>query len=55
MMTMKNRSRKRFLDHMALIGFGVALFYWIIEALVYALLPNDVSFTQRLIGPQFND
>jgi len=40
---------------MALIGFGVALFYWIIEALVYALLPNDISFTQRLIGPQFND
>jgi two-component system sensor histidine kinase/response regulator len=55
MATMKNRSRKRFLDHMALIGFGVALFYWIIEALVYALLPNDITFTQRLVGPQFND
>ncbi|MFC1877678.1 response regulator, partial [Thermodesulfobacteriota bacterium] len=52
---MKNRSRKRFLDHMALIGFGVAIFYWFIEALVYAMLPNDISFSQRLIGPHFND
>ena len=40
---------------MALIGFGVAIFYWVIEALVYAMLPNDISFSQRLIGPQFND
>jgi two-component system sensor histidine kinase/response regulator len=55
MTTMKNRSRKRFLDHMALIGFGVAIFYWFIEAVVYAMLPNDISFFQRLIGPQFND
>ncbi|HHE73558.1 MAG TPA: PAS domain S-box protein, partial [Desulfobacteraceae bacterium] len=52
---MKNRNRKRFLDHMALIGFGVAIFYWVIEALVYSMLPNDISFSQRLIGPQFND
>ena len=40
---------------MALIGFGVAIFYWFIEALVYALLPNDIGFFQRLIGPHFND
>ena len=40
---------------MALIGFGVAIFYWVIEALVYSMLPNDISFSQRLIGPQFND
>lgn len=52
---MKNRSRKRFLDHMALIGFGVAIFYWFIEALVYAMLPNDISFSQRLVGPHVND
>jgi len=40
---------------MALIGFGVAIVYWFIEAAVYAMLPNDISFSQRLIGPQFND
>ena len=40
---------------MALIGFGMAIFYWFIEALVYAMLPNDISFSQRLIGPHFND
>jgi PAS domain S-box-containing protein len=55
MAPMKKRSRKRFLDHMALIGFGVAIFYWFIEAFVYAMLPNDISFSQRLIGPHFND
>jgi two-component system, sensor histidine kinase and response regulator len=52
---MKNSSRKRLMDHMALIGFGLAIFYWFVEAMVYALLPNDISFLQRLIGPQFND
>ena len=40
---------------MALIGFGLAIFYWFIEALVYAMLPNDISFSQRLIGPHVND
>jgi len=40
---------------MALIGFGLAIFYWFVEAMVYALLPNDISFLQRLVGPQFND
>ena len=40
---------------MALIGFGLAIFYWFIEALVFAMLPNDISFSQRLIGPHFND
>ena len=40
---------------MALIGFGVAIFYWFIEAFVYTMLPNDISFLQRLIGPHFND
>ncbi len=52
---MRNRSGKRFLDHMALIGFGVAIVYWFIEASVYAMLPNDISFSQRLVGPHFND
>jgi two-component system sensor histidine kinase/response regulator len=52
---MKSGNRIRFMDHMALIGFGLAIFYWVIEALVYTLLPNDISFFQRIIGPQFND
>ncbi len=55
MVTMQNGSEKRLMDHMALIGFGLAVFYWFFEALVYALLPNGTSFLQRLIGPEFND
>ena len=43
------------MDHMALIGFGLAIFYWLFEALVFALLPNNINFLQRLIGPEFND
>jgi len=43
------------MDHMALIGFGLAIFYWLFEALVYALLPNNITFVQRLVGPEFND
>ena len=43
------------MDHMALIGFGLAIFYWVIEAVVYTMLPNDISFFQRLVGPQLND
>ncbi len=52
---MQNSSKKRLMDHMALIGSGLAVFYWLFEALVYALLPNNISFLQRLIGPEFND
>jgi len=52
---MQNGSKKRLMDHMALIGFGLAIFYWLFEALVYALLPNNISFLQRLVGPEFND
>ncbi|MGI9569408.1 MAG: PAS domain S-box protein, partial [Desulfobulbia bacterium] len=52
---MRNRSRKRFLDHMALIGVGMAIAYWFLEAFVYAMLPNDISFLQRLVGPHYND
>jgi len=51
----QNGGKKRLMDHMALIGFGLAIFYWLFEALVYALLPNDISFLQRLVGPEFND
>jgi len=52
---MQNSSKKRLMDHMALIGFGLAIFYWLFEALVFGLLPNNISFLQRLIGPEFND
>ena len=43
------------MDHMALIGFGMAISYWLIEALVYVMLNNDVSYLQRVTGPEFND
>ena len=52
---MTNSTKKPLMDHMGLIGFGLAVSYWFIEALVYALLPNDISFSQRLVGPEFND
>jgi PAS domain S-box-containing protein len=52
---MQNSSKKRLMDHMALIGLGLAIFYWLIEALVYALLPNNINFLQRIVGPEFND
>jgi len=43
------------MDHMALFGFGLAVLYWILEALVYIMLAEGISFTQRLYGPEFND
>ena len=52
---MAKGSNKHLMDHMGLIGFGMAVSYWFLEAFVYALLPNDISFTQRLVGPEFND
>ena len=54
---MKAASKKQFnlMDHMALFGFGLAVLYWILEALVSVMLAEDVSFVQRLYGPEFND
>ncbi|MCG6911908.1 MAG: response regulator [Deltaproteobacteria bacterium] len=54
---MKNQSKKQFnlMDHMALFGLGLAVLYWMLEALVHVMLANDVSFTQRLYGPTVND
>ncbi|MEJ2095916.1 MAG: response regulator [Deltaproteobacteria bacterium] len=49
------KKRYRLLDHMALIGFSLALLYWLLESLVYAMLFSDVSFFQRVVGPEFND
>jgi PAS domain S-box-containing protein len=49
------KKRIQLMDHMALIGFGLAILYWLIEALVYVMLNNDVGFFQRVIGPDFND
>ncbi len=43
------------MDHMALIGLGLAVLYWLIESLMYVMLNNNVSFFQRVIGPDFND
>ena len=43
------------MDHMALIGFGLAVLYWLLESLVYVMLHNDVAFIQRMTGPEFND
>ena len=54
-MTSDLKKRYRLLDHMALIGLGLALLYWLLESLVYAMLFSDVTFSQRIIGPEFND
>jgi PAS domain S-box-containing protein len=47
--------RIQFMDHMALIGIGLAVLYWLIESLVYVMLHSDVGFSQRVTGPEFND
>jgi two-component system sensor histidine kinase/response regulator len=54
---MKNNSKKQFnlMDHMALFGVGLAVLYWVLEALVHIMLADDVSFVRRLYGPGFND
>ena len=54
---MKATLKKQFnlMDHMALFGFGLAVLYWMLEALVHVMLADDVSFVQRLYGPEFND
>ena len=54
---MKNNSKKQFnlMDHMALFGVGLAVLYWVLEALVHIMLADGVSFVQRLYGPGFND
>jgi two-component system sensor histidine kinase/response regulator len=49
------KKRIQFLDHMALIGFGLAVLYWLLESLVYVMLHNDIGFFQRITGPDFND
>ncbi len=54
---MKNKPQKQFnlMDHMALFGVGLAVLYWVLEALVHVMLAGGVSFWQRLYGPEFND
>ena len=54
---MKSKSKKHFnlMDHMALFGVGLAILYWMLEALVHVMLADDVSLVQRLYGPGFND
>jgi PAS domain S-box-containing protein len=54
---MKEMHKKQFnlMDHMALFGVGLAVLYWILEALVHVMLADDVSFVERLYGPGVND
>ena len=54
---MEKEPNKQFnlMDHMALFGVGLAVLYWMLEALVHVMLADDVSFIQRLYGPTFND
>ena len=37
-------------DNMLFIGIGLAGIYWILEAVLYVMLVDDVSFFQRLVG-----
>ncbi len=46
--------RVHFWDHMVLIGIGLALFYTVFESILYIFLPYDVSFFQRLLGPDIS-
>jgi two-component system sensor histidine kinase/response regulator len=54
---MKINPKQQFnlMDHMALFGIGLAVLYWVLEALVHVMLADGVSFIQRLYGPAFDD
>ena len=50
----KNRIRVHFLDEMILIGLALGAVYWIIECLLYTFLTYEISFLDRLIGPDLS-
>ncbi len=53
---MKSRNQKRLVlvDNMVVISLGLAVIYWIVEALFYSLAHNEVGFYQRLLDTDTN-
>ena len=51
----EKRNRVYFTDKMVLIGFGIGAAYWIIECLLYVFLSYQTNFTDRLLGPTFDE
>jgi two-component system sensor histidine kinase/response regulator len=41
-------------DQMVLIGFGLAVFYYIFDSILYIFLNYDVDFLGRLLGPDMS-
>ena len=42
-------------DQMIIIGFGLALFYYLFSSLLYIFLSYDVNFFNRLLGPGISE
>lgn len=50
----KNGNHVHFLDKMVLAGLVLGVVYWIIECLLYTFLAYEISFLDRLIGPDLS-
>ena len=49
----KKKIRVYVTDQMVLIAWGFAVFYWIIDSVLYIFLSYEVNFIQRIVGPEF--
>ena len=52
-MAVSQRSHK--VDQMVIFGLGIAVVYWIMEAILYVMLSGNVSFFQRLVSFNIDD
>jgi len=48
----KKKIRVYVTDQMVLIGLGFAVFYWIIDTILYIFLSYELNFIQRIVGPE---
>ena len=51
----KSKVRVYLWDQMVLIGFGLAVFYYIFDSVLYIFLSYDVNFLGRLLGPNISE
>lgn len=51
----KNSEKSVIKDQMLLIGVGIAVFYWLLDSLLYILLSKDVNIIQGLLGFEMSE
>ena len=51
----KKKIRVYVTDQMVLIGLGFAVFYWIIDTILYIFLSYELNFIQRIVGPEIGE